>query len=622
MKRLGVGIIVAGLVALPFTRPVAAASAPTVSFRFTGVPAGYSILLVGPNTAKGVSASTKKVVLPSSFKRRGDTAYRFSMHLLSADGRYVGPAVFGIQGSSTKWTTNVVAKRSMSLGRIVFKPAGWAKSTQKLSFGQYGKLLKGASRDGKPVGAGRIGVVFKSSVSTMSVRASAAQVCPADLDQSVGGDCDSDGVINAVDVDDDNDGVMDVADKTTAQFPAAGWTPTASIRSRVGGTGSEKTLNANLNTSTLDADINEAIGGEQSSFSLGFFFNLDNQEALSYDAGWVDCGELEYCSASAGTATTGPTSTPLNPFFNEYYCPPENQNSAGGCMEPVFWKDFLGFRVVNGKGSKVEDKGSGITNGMQFSSSGEGTMWAGVMKPRGITDPLAKIKVGDPYLAKMRNAKDGSIKTVPMSLGAFFVTSPAIVKVNDETVDYVADLPLGSRYNPVTVPTSGVLDIWFYRPQRLAIEKSDPTGSKYIDLGGLDYGFSFEADPQINEKVIKSRSIDERLFGCGKVDAYTVSSPISELNGSGGGATLWNLHDSTTDAVPSTDRMVHVVLNLKKCIQAQKSRLYVDSARLSSDPSLELQLQAAGADTTGGRSGSVQSISVSLPTVASTWAPK
>jgi len=215
------------------------------------------------------------------------------------------------------------------------------------------------------------------------------------------------------------------------------------------------------------------------------------------------------------------------------------------------------------------------------------------------------------------------VKTVPMSLGAFFVTHPAVAKVNDTIVDYASTTPLGSRANPWIVPEDGILDMWFYRPQRTAIEGSDPAGAKYIDLGGLDYGFSFEADPQYPEKLVKSRSIDNRLFGCGNTGSYTVSSPITEITGkTSGGADLWNLHDESTDAVPAADRMIRVKLDLKKCIQSQASKLYVDSARLAQSRHFDLQLQSAGAETTGGRSGSVQLISVQLPASAATWATK
>ncbi|MFM8530284.1 MAG: thrombospondin type 3 repeat-containing protein, partial [Ilumatobacteraceae bacterium] len=611
MKRGFVTVVAVGSLVLPFTGSVSAASTPTVRISFAGAPEGSSVLFVGPNTAKKISPTEKSLQLPSTFKRKGEATYRFSIHFISAEGRYLGPAVFGVKGS-TRWTTNIVTRSAMNLGKVTYKSPGWGKSSVKLSRGKYGRLLVGAARDGRPRGAGRIGVVFKSGVSAMGVNSTATQVCPDELDQSLGGDCDGDGVLNAVDADEDNDSVMDVADSTTKDFPAAGWPPTAGIRANLGGSGSAKTLNANINTSTLDADIDEMLGGPNASFSLAFFFNLDNTEARAYDAAWVDCGELEYCHSTTGTATTGPTSTPMNPYFNQYYC--TNVNSGGGCMEPVLWRSFLGYRVDNGVAAKVEDKVSGITNGMQFSASGEGVSWAGAMSPRGVANPRTKIKVGDPYLAKMRNATDGSVKTVPMSLGAFFVTHPAVIKVNDQPVDYTSAAPLGSRANPWIVPETGVLDMWFYRPQRTAIENSDPAGAKYMDLGGLDYGFSFEADPQIQEKVIKSRSIDSRLFGCGNKGAYTVSSPLSELsNQSGGGADLWNLHDSTTDAVPSADRMIHVVLDLKKCVQSQSSKLFVDSTRLAQDRTLELQLQAAGANTTGGRSGALQLISVQLP---------
>lgn len=604
---------------LPMTGTATAASTPTVTFSISGAPAGSSVLFVGINTAKKVAITDRSMQLPSTFKRKGEAAYRFSVHFLAADGRYLGPTVFGVAGTN-KWTTNVLAKKSMKIGRITFKPAGWGKSSVKLAKGQYGRLLTGAGGDGKPKGAGRIGVVFKSGVSVSDVNRTGV-ACNDELDQQLGGDCDGDGVLNAIDADDDNDAVMDVADKSTEDFPAAGWTPTAGIRTEIGGTGSMKTLNANLNTSTLDADIDNMLGGPDATFMLGFFFNLDNTEALSYDAAWVDCGALEYCNATTGTATTGPASSPLNPYFNQFYCP--QTNSGGGCMTNVLWRDFLGFRVVNGVATKTEDKGYGITNGMQLNSSGEGTSWSGGMKPIGVTNPREKFKVGDPYLAKMRSASDGSVKTVPMSLGAYFLTSPAITKVNNDSIDYTAAAPLGSKSNPYPVPENGLLDMWMYRPQRAAIDGSDPAGAKYVDMGGLDYGFAFEADPQITEKLVKSRSIDNRLFGCGNKGAYTVASPAAEVpNNSSGGGDLWNIHDDSTDAVPASDRMIHITLDFKKCIQSQASKLFVDSTRLAVSRDMELQFHAAGADTTGGRSGSIQMIQLRLPASAAAWATK
>lgn len=620
MKRLAIAAITAGALVLPLNGTADAATRPSVTFSISGAPAGSSVIFVGPDTARKIAITDRKLDLPASFKRRGDRSYRFSVHFISAEGRYLGPTVFSVSGTS-RWTSNIVTSKSLKLGKITYKSPGWGKSSVKLQRGQYGKLLNGAARDGRPRGAGRIGVVFKAGVSAAGVNSTAVQVCPSEIDQTLGGDCDADGVLNAVDADDDNDGVLDIADSTTKDFPAAGWMPTAGIRTTIGGTGSAKVLNANINTATLDADIDNALGGPDSVFGLSFFFNLDNTEARSYDAAWIDCGSLEYCSAATGTATTGPASTPLNPFFNKYYC--TETNSAGGCTTPVLWKDFLGYIVDNGNGSKVEDKGTGITNGMQFSASNEGVSWVGVMSPRGVTNPRDKIKVGDPYLGRMRSKSDGSIKTVPMSLGAFFVTSPAIIKINEKTVDYATASPIGSRYNPVVVPDNGVLDFWWYRPQRTTIDGSDPAGTKYMDLGGLDYGFSFEADPQIDVKLIKSRSIDNRLFGCGNKGAFTVAGTVEEVanNGNGGGD-LWNLHDSSTDSVPAADRMIHVVLDLKKCVQSQASKLFVDSARLAADPTMELQLQAAGASTTGGRSGSLQLFTIQLPATAAGWATK
>ncbi|MFM9132937.1 MAG: thrombospondin type 3 repeat-containing protein, partial [Actinomycetota bacterium] len=208
MKRGFVTVVAVGSLVLPFTGSVSAASTPTVRISFAGAPEGSSVLFVGPSTAKKISPTEKSLQLPSTFKRKGEATYRFSIHFISAEGRYLGPAVFGVKGS-TRWTTNIVTRSAMNLGKVTYKSPGWGKSSVKLSRGKYGRLLVGAARDGRPRGAGRIGVVFKSGVSAMGVNSTATQVCPDELDQSLGGDCDGDGVLNAVDADVDNDSVMD-----------------------------------------------------------------------------------------------------------------------------------------------------------------------------------------------------------------------------------------------------------------------------------------------------------------------------------------------------------------------------------------------------------------------------
>jgi hypothetical protein len=614
MKRFLVATVVVGLIGIVPAIGTQAASTPKISFTLKAAPTNSSLIFVGTRTAKKVPAGAKSVNLPSTFKTAD--GYRFSVHFISSTGRYLGPVVFGTKAPVGKWTTFVVTKSSMKLGSIAYQAEGWAKASTKLGAGQYGKLLRGATKKGQPRGAGRLGVLAKLSASDVS--AFAANPCPSEVDQELGTDCDGDGIINVIDVDDDGDAVLDVADKSTEDFTASGWIPTAGTRSEVGNSGGSKVINSNISPATVDADIDQMLGSADSGFGISFFLNLATEDATKLDAAWVDCGAIEYCGRETGTASTGPTSSLNNKPFAALFCEGFT-NSAGSCSKTILWKDFPGYIYDSSGYSKVVDKGEGIYNGMQFSSiDGNGYTWVGYMRPTLGANALTKMKTGDPYIVKVRDKATGTIREIPMALGAFFLTTPAVTALGDTAIDYTKPTPLGSYSNPYVVGDDGIVKVTFYRPQRAAIEGTDPAGQKYMDIGGLDYGFTLEADPNDRGISVITRDMNQRLFGCGNQGAYTLPQGfVEDTSKDDRGAVLWNVRDQSTDAVPSVDRSVTVTLNLKTCIANQKSKLTVDWARARGI--MKINLIGAGTESTGGRNAGLTSFSVSLPKSADDW---
>lgn len=614
MKKMLVAAVAIGLVGLVPSGATDAASTPRISFTVKGAPEGASMIFIGTKTAKKVPLGAKSVNLPSTFKT--SSGFRFSVHFLSSTGRYLGPVVFGTKGAAGKWTTFVVTRSSMRLGSIAYQAEGWARASVKLAQGQFGKVLRGAKKNGQPRGAGRLGVLAKLSASDVS--SFATNPCPVEVDQELGADCDGDGIVNVIDADDDGDAVLDVADKSTQEFEATGWIPTAGTRSEVGGSTGLKIINSNINPATIDADIDQMLGSPNSGFSVSFFLNLTNEDATKLDAAWIDCGAIAYCARDTGTASTGPTSSLNNKPFNELFCEGFT-NSGGGCSKTILWKDFVGYIYVDSGYSKVVDKGEGIHNGMQFSNiNRESATWVGAMRPSVGDNALSKIKTGDPYVVKVRDRATGTIREIPMALGAFFLTTPAIKTLGDSVIDHTATNPIGSRNNPFVVGDDGLVKVTFYRPQRAAIDGTDPTGQKYMDIGGLDYGFTLEADPTNRGISVITRDMNERLFGCGKQGAYTLPTGfVEDTSKNDGGAALWNVRDQSTDAVPSADRVVTITLDLKTCISNQKDKLTVDWAR--ADGVMDVGLIGAGTESSGGRNAGSTSFRVRLPRSADGW---
>lgn len=624
MKKTLIGVALAiSCLVLPVATSPASAAGITVRFSVSksNLQPGSSVLVIGSSAAKRLAATAKSVTLPKTFQKKGK--YSFSLHIVNPDGTYGGPVVFGTTVKKTSFTTNIVTGKSMSLGTIKVQSGGWSKGSVKLRPGQYGSLLVGAAKTGKPKGAGTLGFVKRSGVSAKGLRAFAGTSC-ASVDQTLGTDCDKDGVPNAVDADDNNDGTVDMADQKTSSFESQKYLPWSTLYLEMN-TGFRRTLNANIAGLTVD-DIEAAIGGNNGTFAVNFYINLPPGEAESYENAWVDCGVISYCSTETGTATTSAPNGNIGSEFNRLWCTGD-LNSAGGCESPIPWKTYTGTKFDgSGKGTKID--APGVANALTYFNNNGSGVWAGAMIPNTGSGTLGKFLAGDPYVLKLKPSNGGAVVERPMSLGAYFVTVPAIKSANGTPVDYGASSLLGSRANPITVDDNGTLNLSVWRPQRIAVSGVDQvTGDqKFIDLGGLRYGLILNGSGG-SESALKSTG-EQGELGCSSALAAGNYTDVGSLSRTPDNEpqeqwnmNLWPLTDKSVDSPVSPDSVLTISFNLKKCVAELKSAPQRRRAQLdvSQTRVIPISLTAVGANLTGGVSRAAQTFYVQVPADVSGW---
>ncbi|MFM8794379.1 MAG: hypothetical protein ACKOFF_05770 [Acidimicrobiales bacterium] len=626
MRRLAVVLAtVAATLGTPLSAGTAGAAGMKVSFTMSGAEQNASVLLIGSNVALKVSATAKSATLSRKFYDSKTKKYSFSVHVVKGDGTYGGPVVFGLSGAKGKYSTNVTSNSSVSLGKVSVKSDGWSKSSKLLKKGLYAKLLRNTLSGGKPRGSGSVGVVKSAGVWATAAAAMAGVTCGT-ADQTLGTDCDADGVPNAVDVDDNNNGVLDLADQKTSSFESQKLLPWSTLYLEIGGM--QKNLNANLANVTT-ADIDSVMGGATGTFSIAIYLNLPPGESTGYDAVWVDCGTLSYCAKDTGTAVTGPPSGVVGRQWSSLWCRTP-LNSGGTCNENYPWREYPGtvFDQSN-NGTKVDSSGGAVWNGLTRFVNGSDPVWSGGIVPNVGAGLLDKVKVGDPYVLNLRSS-NGTVTQRPMSLGAFFVTVPVVrtmvIGSDTFTVDYTAQTPAGSNSNPFVLGDDGKMTVSFYRPQRAAIDGADAAGTDFVDLGGLRYGFILNAEGG-SWSALKASGFQWEI-GCASAagGAYTAvpaemnrrpdSDPNTEYH-----YNLWPLTDTFADAPPDPTRFVTVTFDMKACIAELRSapasrRAVVDATSTRRVP---VQLTAVGVDLSGGASRAAQTFFVTLPSSASGW---
>ncbi|MCX6534690.1 MAG: thrombospondin type 3 repeat-containing protein [Actinobacteria bacterium] len=608
-------VLLLGLLASFLALPVLSASAvaPTqVTMKITGTNKSSvkEVLIVGPKTAvrKTITAKdlsgTKTIALPASFKNSAGK-YAYSVHLIGAGGKYLGPVSF--KTSTNKYSVNVIADASKTLDiKNIELKTGYGQSNLTLGAAKFGKVLTG-NTNFKPAGAGTRGLVKRSSTALFTVLPLAGVTCQSTTDQTLGADCDSDGIINALDADDDGDKVLDIADTSTKSYESQKFTPWSTLFLSM-----TTALNANIGSFTreeLISGIEAAVGGENT-FGINFFLNFTSQVAQSYDAVWVDCGSVTYCANTEdATAIGGAPSQQLGTGYNNLFC--NAFNSGGGCESSPLWRTVPGA-LFDANFQATAVTGTGVFNGLVRSVVGGNYGWAGAMQPRTGAGTLSKVIAGDPYILKLRSAVDGAITEMPVSLGGFFITVPAIKSVNGIAIDY--EDPLGTRENPIVVDSDGIMDFSFWRPQRQSVAAAGET-SAFMDMGGLRYGLIFGSN---NGEALVARG-QQRETGCTSApgEAY-VSVPTGINRTPDTGDTqyrinVWPLTDTKSDSAASSSSDIDITFDFGKCFDelaaAPSSRRFTLTG---SGNIVSVSLTAVGVDLGGGASRGAQTFYIDV----------
>lgn len=250
--------------------------------------------------------------------------------------------------------------------------------------------------------------------------------------RSASSDGDGDGLVDALDADDDNDTVLDNYDRSPGTGTATGFKVFSNLKLDID-------RSVNLHTTGLSPErVDSAL---QSAQTLAIEVAGEPTDSVE-----LDCGTLSYCSRE-GTGTSGPGGTPFP--------------GAGGSTTDA---DDDGFGTLS----------KGPTGDFQLRTGATSTA----------------ISSGD-LLSEIVTSKSNKSSTIPGILNFVFTSNPALKEITvsngtinrTSTINYAATPVLGSRNNCLTAPASGniSLSITGWRPQRKGILEAGE--AEFMDLG-------------------------------------------------------------------------------------------------------------------------------------------
>lgn len=374
-----------------------------------------------------------------------------------------------------------------------------------------------------PVGLAKLGLGGGTATTRESFAAMEAGIMTTSI-----GDTDVDGLIDALDIDDDGDGTIDNYDSSST-------TPVASDAFKVFSNlklDLADSLNLHATGSLSSAVIDAALQSVQT---------LAIQVAGSTgETAELDCGTLGYCSS-------GGTGQNLNQPF---------PGTAGGTFDP----DSDGFGTIT----------RGGTGDFQ-------------LQTRATT---ATIGAGDTLVQRV-TATDGTERRVPGVLNFVFNSTPALktVAVNggaEQTINYAASPRLGSRQNCIQAPATGdvILAITGWRPQRAGIDAAGE--GDFIDIGKSLITIDIPNGP------VTSGSTSAGTTGPGNCasSAYSVpSDPNLTVTSTG-------LQDAKSDTAALTSNTYSFTINVSSCLNSASTgaiswpannELYIDLQFRSKD---------------------------------------
>lgn len=432
----------------------------------------------------------------------GTTGRGATLQLVGTSGAYFGPVVLKAAGGRAY---SRLAGRSVNLKKLQVRD-GYASARRVPGRAIDKSQWAVADATGKPVGAGRLGLVAATpALRTMQTAA----------DETSGGDADQDGIPNPYDADDDGDLVLDSADRDSAQ---AGAVHTGYVLNF------GDALNVNADGVTQE-QIDAKLAGPNNFAIVFWFYRFEGPgfDGQTIQSAHVDCFGLPYCRVDDGTAIISGLS-----------------ESSPDLPRNTPWIAY-------------SPDGSGLPNLERIvrQNDPDHPSWAMGVQPRATT---AQMTPGDAF--NVTFVTDGGSVTVPSSLSGYFVTVPALasydVGAGPQTVAYPvpSDAPGTSQGSPAQM-TSESLTLTFWRPQRRAIAGAED--GDFIDMSHLHYGIQLFEDGQ--------------FFGC--PEDYSALSDTLETGWTSDdtqAVALYPLTDSSADAAPDPARTLSFTVDLGACL--------------------------------------------------------
>jgi hypothetical protein len=424
----------------------AAAPAAARTITVTGKVRGAAKYTVTASSSSGTGRSAR-------LGRKGTFSLKVSgravsLSLIRPSGRYYGPVVLDRVAHGR---VHLTVKRSIALGEIRLV-GSYAVLRTPLARAALGSSWARADRHGKPAGAGRLGARARGA----KIRSRAAQQPPGPQPTlELGADPDRDGLTNAYDIDDDNDGVLDVSDPDSGNpnnFPGRVFTNLWADL--------PDTLNADLGAVTDEAIDATLAKDLTAAFDASPWQVLAGRQLTAVD---VNCFTISWCAPGTGTAVI--------PDFA--YGP-----QGPGPGQPAPGTRFAAF----------DPNGDGLPNLSPDARHIQQPAFGALVAPgtgRAGLDPAATVN--------FRFTTDQGPFEYATTMGPSFVTTPAIVSLSGQAISYPvgsADPGVGNGHDIQLA--SPVVTFSFYRPQRPAIPGAEAPG--YYDMGHLRYEVSNPLD--------------------------------------------------------------------------------------------------------------------------------
>jgi hypothetical protein len=494
----------------------AAASAATVS----GVVrqgAGHQVLLVQAD------GKTRKVTItaPSgAFSIRSVKLGNASLQLVNADGSYFGPIV--LKASATSAFVFIKGAASLKLGAVTLKN-GYAL-VGKARAGRYQTLAAFTAKAvrGKPIGAGKFGRVRTTEPRGFN---------------GAGADLDRDGIINAFDIDDNGNLILDDVDSTGrgVNRPHGGASRAVvpgMVSARVAGRGSEAPR-LSAEGAIFMYSCFWLTGVTSINANISSITDLDGLIAQNLPTTLFLQTEL----AGAGPAS-------LDGLGNSYL----REHSLGGVTYPLI--NPLGPDTINRAPATFVNGFMEIADAAQ-----RACIWPGAQ--------VDEIGSGDCFV---ETEQDGT--QYPGAVNFVFNTAPALKSYRFDTDTTTTEVVYGANgVRPegnmqFTVPSgASKVTLTFWRPQRKATPGEPASAGGWVDIGGLTYTMQLVAPRQNMEDP-----------GSGTADATGAYSD-AVANGVPVTPDMWNnsVLDPALDLPSDPQNTISFTLDLSKCFSSWSS---------------------------------------------------